>query len=109
MSEVHVDIDVLNQHAARLGAVQDQIGLAAGAAGQVNLNDGAFGILCSFLPLVIGYFETTTGDAIAASRESVQATIAEVRAMATTYAQVDSDVAKRLDRLGKDGAPVAVG
>lgn len=109
MSEVHVDIETLTQHAARLGAVEEQIGLAAGAAGQVNLNDGAFGLLCAFLPLVITGFETTTGDAIAASRESVTATVAEVRAMAATYAQVDADVARRLDSVARGGAPVAAG
>jgi hypothetical protein len=100
MSEFHVDHETLLQHSSRLGAVTDRLGSAADAARQVNLNDGAFGILCAFLPLVIGVFETTTGETIAASRETSTAMAEQVRAMAQDYARVDDAVATRLKSLG---------
>lgn len=100
MSEFHVDADVLLQHSSRLGAVTEQLGMAADAAGRVDLHGGAFGVLCAFLPLVIGGFEARAGEAIAASRETSTAMAEQVRAMAQEYARVDEGVATRLKSLG---------
>ena len=104
MSELHVDTDVLLQHSTRLAVVRDQLGLAADAAGQVNLHDGAFGLLCAFLPAVIGGFEGSTGDAIGASRETTTSMSDEVRAMARDYVRVDEGVASRMAALGEGAA-----
>ena len=107
MSELHVDVDTLLQHAARLGGVGDQIGLASGAAGQVNLHDGAFGLLCAFLPVIINGAEVSTGDAIAAAGETSTTSASEVRAMAEAYARVDDGVAARFERIA--GGPGGTG
>jgi|GEM_PF-548148 len=99
MSELHVDLDMLAQHATRLGAVGDQIRLASDASGQVDLHDGAFGLLCAFLPLIVNGAEVSTGDAITAGGETSSAAASEVRAMAEAYARVDEGVAARFERL----------
>lgn len=95
-----VDLDALHAHARRLEAVTDSVGLAANAAGQVDLHDGSFGLLCAFLPGFVNTAEVATGDAIGAARTTVDAMGDGVRAMARQYAAVDDAVASRLKKLG---------
>jgi hypothetical protein len=94
-----VDSERLVEHARRLGFVSEAIGLAAGAAAQVDLHDGAFGLLCAFLPPFVNGAEVSTGDAIGAARETVDATIDGVLAMAGDYASVDDGVGSRLGKM----------
>ena len=85
-----VDLDVLNAHAGRLGAVTDAVGQAGDAANQVDLNDGAFGLMCAMLPGVVNRAEQGTGEAMSDG----------VRAMARDYASVDDTVRSRMESLG---------
>lgn len=102
MSEAfEVETEVLRRHAQRLAAVTDSVGLAAGAARHVNLNDGAFGLLCAFLPPVLNGAETATGDATDAAQETVDAASEGVVAMAQDYEAVDDGVHTRLTSLAR--------
>ena len=95
-----VDSDRLLQHATRLGAVSEAIGVAADAAGQVDLHDGAFGLLCAFLPPFVNGAEVSTGDAIGASLETMDAIIDNVKGMAAGYTAADETVGTGFDRAG---------
>ncbi len=102
MSEFTVDVETLVRHAGRLGPVSEQLALAGGAVRQVNLHDGAFGLLCAFLPVVVDVLIGQTDDTIAASGETAASMANEVTAMAATYARVDEQVAARLTALGRE-------
>ncbi|ACQ79307.1 conserved hypothetical protein [Beutenbergia cavernae DSM 12333] len=94
-----VSTEVLTAHAGRLEAVRDAVDLAADAAGQVDLSDGSFGVLCAFLPPIVLQSEAETEDAIAAAGETLTAMAQGVRDMAADYAAADEGEQGRLDRL----------
>ena len=103
MSEAfHVDTEVLRVHAQRLRMVTDSVSLAADAARAVNLHDGAFGLLCAFLPPVLNGAETTVGDALGAAQDTVSGAAAGVRAMARDYDAVDDRVRALLTGLERE-------
>ena len=95
-----VDLEMLHAHARRLEAVTDSVALAGAAANRVDLHDGAFGMLCAFLPVLVNGAEQATGDAISAARSAVDAMGDGVRAMARDYASVDDAVRSRMEALG---------
>lgn len=95
----HVDTEILVQHARRLSFVSEAIGLAADAARQVDLNDGAFGFLCGFLPWFVNGAEASTGDAISASLATMDAIIDSVVGMAADCTAVDESVESQLTQL----------
>lgn len=101
MSEFAVDVDTLARHAQRIAPVCDQIGLAGDAVRQVNLHDGAFGLLCAFLPVVVDVMVGRTDDVIVAAGETASSMADTVKAMAAEYARVDGQVASRLSALGR--------
>jgi hypothetical protein len=100
VSELHVDVDVLRQHAGRVQVVAESVARASAAARHVDLHDGAFGLLCGFLPAVFSRAETSAGDAVTAVREVLEGTADGVHGMARDYEAVDGDVGARLGGLG---------
>lgn len=94
-----VDTERLRWHARRVGMVRDDVALAADAAGQVNLNDGAFGLLCGFLPPIFGAVETAVGDAVTAACEVLDATGESLVAVGTIFDDGDADVGTGFTRL----------
>ena len=99
MNDLEVDVDALIQHAGRVQLVADAVSRAVSAAWGVDLHDGAFGVLCAFLPPVYNGTETATGEAAAAARDALDATTDGGRAMARSYADVDDGVGGRLSAL----------
>lgn len=99
MSELEVDIEVLAAHASRLSMVTDAVALAQDAANQVDLHDGAFGLLCAFLPGFVNTAEVETGQAIGAARSTLDAMADGVAAMAADYRAVDDGVRGRMDTI----------
>ncbi|WP_199423042.1 type VII secretion target [Actinotalea solisilvae] len=99
MSEFEVDTEVLRSHASRLSMVTDAVALAEGAANQVDLHGGAFGVLCAFLPGFVNSAEVETGQAIGAARDSLEAMADGVVAMADDYRAVDDGVRGRMDTI----------
>lgn len=79
--------------------VTDSIGLAAHAARSVNLHDGAFGVLCSFIPPFLNRTEVAVGDAVAAAGETVAAAADGVVAMSRDYQAADDRAHERLSAL----------
>lgn len=100
----HVDTEVLRLHARRIGMVRDDVALAADAAGRVNLHDGAFGLLCAFLPPIFGAVETAVGDAAGAARDVIDSTGDLLVSVAELYDDVDADAGQGFRRLLGGGA-----
>ncbi len=99
MSEFEVDTEVLAAHGSRLSMVSDAVALAQDAANQVDLHDGAFGVLCAFLPGFVNSAEVQTGEAIGAARDTLEAMADGVTAMAADYRATDDGVRTRLDSI----------
>lgn len=99
MSELEVDTEVLLAHGSRLSMVTDAVALAQDAANQVDLHDGAFGLLCAFLPGYVNTAEVETGAAIGAARDTLEAMADGVVAMANDYRTTDDGVRGRMDSI----------
>ncbi len=96
---LQVDPEGLVRHVARTRPVADELGAAGAAAGDVRLNDGAFGLLCAFLPAAFSDLEIRTGDVIAKAGLAVEGLGDSVVAMARLYEAVDGDAHDGLVRL----------
>ena len=101
MSEVEVDTELLAAHGSRLSMVRDAVALAEDAANQVDLHDGAFGLLCAFLPGFVNTAEVETGTAIGAARDTLEAMGDGLAAMARDYRSVDDGVRGRMGTIGR--------
>ncbi len=99
MSEFEVDTEVLAAHGSRLSMVSDAVALAQDAANQVDLHDGAFGVLCAFLPGFVNSAEVQTGEAIGAALDTLEAMADGVTAMAADYRATDDGVRTRMDSI----------
>ena len=99
MSEVEVDTEMLSAHGSRLAMVRDAVALAQDAANQVDLHDGAFGLLCAFLPGFVNTAEVETGTAIGAARDTLDAMADGVTAMARDYRSTDDGVRGRMSSI----------
>lgn len=101
MDGFQVDTDVLRRHATRVGHVAGDVGTAQSAAQTTDLNSGAFGLLCSFLPPIVAGTDQAARDAIAAVREAADAMVTELGAMARSLDEVDGAVETRFQSLAR--------
>jgi type II secretory pathway component PulM len=96
-----IDSEVLRRHSARVDQVAGDIRTAQQAAGTTDLNGGAFGILCGFLPGIVSGNDTAARDAIAAVHEAAEQTVTGLRAMAAAYDDTDQRVEERMRRIAR--------
>ncbi|WP_020667014.1 type VII secretion target [Amycolatopsis nigrescens] len=80
-----VSPDDLVAHASHLDGLVDRLGTAASAAKTVSMSDGAYGLLCAFMPLIVNPMEEKAGEAMAAATDGVRNTADNVRTAADTY------------------------
>lgn len=99
MDGFQVDTEVLRRHATRVSQVAGDIGTAQAAAGSSDLNGGAFGVLCSFLPPIVASTDQAAKDAIAAVREAADGMVSELAAMARSIDQTDQAVESRMAQI----------
>lgn len=95
-TEYDVSVDALYNHASHVQLVADDVALAADAASQVDLDGGAFGVMCSFLPAFVNDAETSTAAAVLAASQTLDAMAEGVRGMARDYVSADDAVSLRL-------------
>lgn len=95
-TEYEISLDALFSHASHVQLVADDVATAADAASQVDLDGGAFGVLCAFLPGFVNDAETSTADAVLAAAQTLDAMAEGVRGMARDYAAADDAVSLRL-------------
>lgn len=96
---VRVDTDGLIRHVSRTRPVADALDSAGAAADAVRLHDGAFGLLCAFVPAAVSDLEVRAGDAVVKAGRALEGLGDEVAAMARLYEAVDGDVHDRLVRV----------
>ena len=82
--------EALVTHATSLGRVHDQLATALDAAQQVSMPRDAYGVICQFFPPMIDPIEQSGVDALSASAQSVDDTIAAVNQTARDYDSVET-------------------
>jgi hypothetical protein len=94
----------LRGHAAGIDALLDRLDQAISAAQAVSMPDGAYGLICQFLPPVINPLEQRGIDGISAARSGMADAATEVRNSAETYDAHDQaneqsfgDISRALD------------
>ena len=96
---LHVDLDTLHHHTGRLRRLENDLAEAAGAARHADLHDGAFGLLCGFLPAVVGGALEAAASALDDATRSVDEAADGVRAMARAWDATDRAAVDRLRHL----------
>jgi hypothetical protein len=79
----------LAAHAGHVGGLSDRLNTALDAANAVSMGDGAYGVLCSFLPPIINPVTTSGTDAIGAAVEGMGVTSDEIRGAVSSYEASD--------------------
>jgi len=100
-----VDSETLRQHSGRVQAVAAEVQTAQSAASTTGLHGGAFGMLCSFLPMVVSGVDSAAHEALAAVGTATDGVVTELGSMARSFDAVDAraeallrSIAKALDR-----------
>lgn len=98
---VGVDTEVVRRHALRVQQVADDIATAQSAAGTTNLHGGAFGVLCSFLPLFVSSVDQAAREALDAVKLATDATVTGLGNMAREFEATDDRVVASMQQAGK--------
>ncbi|WP_236795140.1 type VII secretion target [Amycolatopsis sp. GM8] len=91
--------DELRTHASHLDGLKDRLSTAADAAHTVVMDNGAYGLICSFLPPIVN--ATTQDDATDALKSAVEGmttTADNVRSAASSYDEQDKSNAQPFER-----------
>jgi excreted virulence factor EspC (type VII ESX diderm) len=88
----------LTAHASHLDGLTDRLSQALDAANTVSMNDEAYGILCSFLPLIINPLEEKAIQALKDAVDGVTTTADNVRITANQYRDTDDTNAAPFDQ-----------
>lgn len=84
-----VDTDVMRAHAKKMDAASDRLGTAQSAAGQMTLQNEAFGLIGQPLAAGVMVIEGVATGAVAASKLMVEGVASGIRAMADAYDEVE--------------------
>jgi hypothetical protein len=79
-----VDTGDLIAHASHLDGLVERLGTAVSAA-DTAMNDGAYGVLCAFLPPIINPTGEKAKETLQAASEAIQTTSDNVRTAAASY------------------------
>lgn len=95
----------LRAHASHLDGLSDRLNTAVSAAGQVSMDNQAYGILCAFLPPIVNATtQQDATDALKAAVEGMSTTADNVRTAASNYdEQEQSNAAPFQAQLDADG------
>lgn len=89
---IAVDTEVLRRHGVRVQQVTSDLATARAAAATTGLHNGAFGLLCSFLPSIVQGVDDAARQAISAVHEASDAAVGELGSMARSIDAVDERV-----------------
>lgn len=87
--QFEVVVDELRAHASHLDGLMDRLSTAISAANTVSMDDGAYGLLCAFLPPIVNPMEQEGLDSLNAASEAVGTTAGNVRLAADYYEDSD--------------------
>lgn len=93
-----VEVEQLRSHAARVDRVGDQIGEATAAVNSMDLNGGAFGVLCSFLVAPASLVTTAGASMIRDCEELMRRTKSQLEVFAKAVEEQDQATADHLNK-----------
>lgn len=96
MTDFQVQPTDLYAHGSRVLAVADAVDEALSAGQAVRAGAGAYGQLCTLVPVLLGALQDALADGIADSARSLRDTGDALRAVAAGYELTDEDVSRSL-------------
>lgn len=99
--------DDLVAHASHLDGLVDRLNTVVSAAATASMDDGSFGLLCAFMPLIVNPMEDKAHDALAASVEGMHTLGDNVRAAATAYREADDTNSEAFVKFSRAASPSA--
>lgn len=90
-------------HADAVRAASDGMAQARGAAGEVAMDNRAYGQLCQFLPTLLSPLFAGASGVMNDAIEALEETALKLRATASSMAAADADSAHRLDTAAGPG------
>jgi hypothetical protein len=90
----------LVDHAGRIEALADEVTTAKQAGDQLQLSAGAYGQLCTLVPMVIGFLQGLVISGLDDATQSLKHTGEQLRAVAKQYESIEESVSNDLTRAG---------
>jgi len=91
----------LLSHAGRIESIAGQVATAKQAGDVVRLDNGAYGQLCTIVPVLLNGLQDLVIDGIDAAADSLQDTAVRLRTAAQSYQSTDQRSATSHDRVRK--------
>ncbi|SDX55877.1 Excreted virulence factor EspC, type VII ESX diderm [Amycolatopsis xylanica] len=98
--------DDLVAHASHLDGLSDRLKTVVSAATTASMDDGAFGLLCAFMPLIVNPMEDKAHEALSASVEGVHTIGDNIRAAAKAYGDGDDTQSAPFTKFLADASPI---
>jgi hypothetical protein len=92
--------DALVTHAGRIEALADEVATAKAAGNQLQLGSGAYGVLCTSVPIIIGFLQGLVISGLDDANQSLRHTGEQLRATARQYEGIEDSVSTDLHRAG---------
>jgi hypothetical protein len=92
--------EALVAHAARIEALADEVAQAKAAGNQVQLGAGAYGQLCTIVPMIVGFLQGLVIGGLDDANQSLRHTADQLRGTARQYEGIEDTVSRDLDRAG---------
>jgi hypothetical protein len=90
----------LLSHAGHVEAIGDHLDLAKKAGQATHPGPGAYGQLCTIVPVMLGALQDKVVDGIDAAGHSLHDTAGRLRAVAEAYDTTDNNNAATLNQIG---------
>ena len=88
----------LANHAARIESLADEVAKAKQAGDQIQLGAGAYGQLCTMVPMIIGFLQGLVISGLEDANQSLKHTGEQLRAVAKQYEHAEESVIDDLNR-----------
>lgn len=92
--------DALVAHAGRIEALADEVATAQAAGNQVQLGAGAYGVLCTTVPLIVGFLQGLVINGLEDANQSLRHTAEQLRTTARQYESIEDSVSSSLNQAG---------
>lgn len=101
MSErIQIDFDQMHHHLSRVGTVSEGVHLAADATQGINVGDGAFGVLCSFLAFPTELASAAAQEVINEAGQLIDRAGEELAAAREDFASLEQDLSTQIRSMG---------
>ncbi|WGL53255.1 hypothetical protein P5P86_05370 [Nocardioides sp. BP30] len=99
MTDIKLDRSAIERHAAHLRTASSQTYDAHATAAGINLGDGSFGLMCSFLPPIINACHPDHLGVISSAAGLLSATADALEAALDEVGATDEQVATTMNRI----------